>query len=238
MSTMHTEAAPIIARTAYEGPRDLPSGRTRGSHIRVSWTDPATGKPRTRAVSLDLAAKDPHEAAVQSIWPEPRSYVAKDWRNPYANDSGTRRAFKVRTLPDAIGVTITVQNDGMLSPWPAWLTDAEINRDPHGTRWEHRRWDVVFTFEGRRHSLVYSTGSLIESITGPEVLSSLFGDAASGTEDFDDFARDMGYDTEDRDAMRSAKRTWNACVTLNRQLRALLGDSFDEFETIAQEWEI
>lgn len=92
----------------------------------------------------------------------------------------------------------------------------------HGSR----SWTVTLKFEGREMRVPFYTGSALrDPPTAADVLRCIASDASSADDarSFGEWAADYGYSEESRDALR----TYRACESLAKQLRALLGDRYE-----------
>lgn len=93
-------------------------------------------------------------------------------------------------------------------------------------KWEHDSWNIVLTFQGRSMGVKFHTGSghRPNTPTIGDVLSSLSSDVSTviDSRGFEDWAGDLGYDTDSR----KAERTYNAVLAQVDELRELLGDDF------------
>ena len=100
----------------------------------------------------------------------------------------------------------------------------------YGEATEHRpdspnNWRVTLTFEGRQMSTDFYGGSAVTDISVADVLYSLLLDAEAGSQTFEDFCGDLGYDTDSR----SAYATWQACKKVRTKLRRFLDTSYGRF---------
>ncbi len=108
----------------------------------------------------------------------------------------------------------------------AGRTDSNPNMDS-STAMDH--WKVTIRAGRSRMSTVFSMGygHKGNAPTLADVLDCLASDASSVAQaDYDEWARDMGYDTDSR----KAERTYKACVRQGEKLKRLLGDS--AYETL------
>lgn len=84
----------------------------------------------------------------------------------------------------------------------------------------------------RRMSIPYHMGAAHNKPpTMWEVLSCLFMDAQSAEESFENWAADMGMETDSRKALA----TFKACQSIGKRLRALLGDDFGTFHELSRD---
>lgn len=122
------------------------------------------------------------------------------------------------TQPEPMTLDAFVSTHGLgmtVSP-----TDHNPFMEDKGRAMDH--WQCVLICGKRRFSVVFSMGSghLGKEPTIAEVLDCLASDAGSIDQSFEDWAKDLGMDTDSR----MAERTYNACVKSSKGLRRLLGD--------------
>lgn len=87
-------------------------------------------------------------------------------------------------------------------------------------------WRVTLRYQGRRLTVPFYTGPAIErEPSAADVLACICSDALAGEQDFGEFCREFGYDSDSR----RAEQTWRACAALAPKVRRLLGGSFDAF---------
>lgn len=96
--------------------------------------------------------------------------------------------------------------------------------------WKSRSnpWTVELRYRRRRLTVPFWTGVAITSEpTAADVLGCLLSDASSykSARDLEDWASDLGYDTDSR----KAEKTYRAVEKLTRKLRKFLGDDFESF---------
>ncbi len=123
---------------------------------------------------------------------------------------------------------------------------------PKDKRWSHFAWRVTLTVDGRAHTTDYKTGtgharkcpehySLEAWLQRPStptppstaaVLSCLLSDGQQGSESFESFCSDLGYDTDSR----SALDTYLACQATHTALRRLLGPLYSAACEAAQDY--
>lgn len=92
--------------------------------------------------------------------------------------------------------------------------------DPYGYSYK-----VTLRYRGRRLTVPFFCGSMAGEPTAADVVSSLILDARCGEYDFDEFCRELGYDSDSR----KAEKTWKACQAVAPKIRSLLGDDFEAF---------
>lgn len=110
---------------------------------------------------------------------------------------------------------------------------------------EASHWHVMLTCNGRSEAWEYSQGSAhrrerqrykrIGEAAPPcvaDVVSCLVSEAQSGDQTFEDFASDMGLDTDSR----RAHKTWLACVDTRIRLRNLLGEALDAIVDASEDY--
>lgn len=100
--------------------------------------------------------------------------------------------------------------------------------DGHPYEWDHRVWSVTLRTEGRRMQTRYMTGTGYKGEpTAETVLGSLLSDAGTVdySVDFEDWAANLGYDTDSR----KAERDYRATVRQTNRLKRFLSDRYDEF---------
>jgi hypothetical protein len=87
-------------------------------------------------------------------------------------------------------------------------------------------WKIRLTYQGRRLTVPFYTGSLAGEPSAADVISCLISDARAGEQDFESFCSDFGHDTDSR----KAEKTWNACKKTGPRVRAFLREDFEAFE--------
>lgn len=107
-------------------------------------------------------------------------------------------------------------------------------------RWQldSRDFSCRLTYQGRSMTVDYWMGRGIKhDPTVTEVLDCLLSDASSfdNARDFDDWASEFGYDTEDPAVLKQAKKTYNAIRKQAERLKTLLGDAYEEFISAERE---
>jgi hypothetical protein len=87
-------------------------------------------------------------------------------------------------------------------------------------------WTVTLRYKGRRMVVHYYTGLALSEPTAAGVLETLLTDAASieNSGSFEDWAADLGFDSDSR----SAETIYKATVEQTNKLRRLLGEEFQE----------
>lgn len=110
------------------------------------------------------------------------------------------------------------------------ITGGEL-RDvtPYGDKREHYRWTGKFRRQGRTLQIGFMQGVGLPGVPDPaRILQSAFEDAASVEYDaFDYWAAELGYETEDDDDQRKAKRIYNACERMRDRLERFFPNSAD-----------
>ena len=97
-------------------------------------------------------------------------------------------------------------------------------------------WKVTLYFGKRQLTVPFYKGfghqGRPPSVT--EVLSCLISDAQSvaNAVDFEDWCADFGYDTDSR----KAERTYKECVKIAGKLHKFLGDEFNKFAEVLQDY--
>lgn len=87
-------------------------------------------------------------------------------------------------------------------------------------------WKVTLRGFGRRMTVPFSMGPAHTS--EPEavgVLECLLSDSDVDNYDFEEWARNLGYDPDSR----KAEKTYKACQKLTEKLHKFLGENFDDF---------
>lgn len=93
---------------------------------------------------------------------------------------------------------------------------------------EFNPWTVTLRRKRRQLSVPFYTGPAItEDPDVHNVLDCILSDALAGEQDFEDFARDYGYDEDSR----RAYTTWEACGKMAERVRRFLvdADTFEEY---------
>lgn len=106
---------------------------------------------------------------------------------------------------------------------PAFEDPADHQRDP-GRRW----YDVTLTMDGRTMVVPFGMGSAhSERPSAADVLNCLASDASTYDQarGFEDWAADLGFDTDSR----KAERIYREVGKQARELRAFLGDKYDAY---------
>jgi len=94
--------------------------------------------------------------------------------------------------------------------------------------WQQRAhgYHCTLKYKGRQYSFDFWQGEAItEEPTAEGTLECLLSDAQAGSQDFEEFCGDMGYDTDSR----KAERTWKACQKVSEGMQRLLGDDYETF---------
>lgn len=85
-------------------------------------------------------------------------------------------------------------------------------------------WRVTLKHGRKRLTVDFFQGPAhCEEPTAADVLSCLCSDASAGSQDFEEFCRDFGYDLDSRKALR----TWKACASMAERLPRFLGDLYE-----------
>jgi hypothetical protein len=91
----------------------------------------------------------------------------------------------------------------------------------HGTH----PYKVKLTFQKRSMTVPFFMGPAHEKEpTAADVLSCLCSDARAADDSFEDWARDLGYDTDSREA----EATYKACCAIAPKLTRFLGEHYEE----------
>lgn len=103
-------------------------------------------------------------------------------------------------------------------------------RKPHDKQdeWQQNAngYTVTLRYKGRQMTTDFWMGSAIT--TEPDaasVLSCLLSDASAGSETFEDWCANLGYDTDSR----KAERIYKQCLEQTAKLKKLLGEDFEGF---------
>lgn len=93
--------------------------------------------------------------------------------------------------------------------------------------WDHKVWRMVLRTQGRRMQVQYYTGLAHGKPTAEDLLSSLVSDAHTvrNTDSFEDWAAELGFDPDSR----QAERDYRATQRQTERLARFLGDRYDEF---------
>lgn len=90
-------------------------------------------------------------------------------------------------------------------------------------------WDVTLHYQRRQMTVPFYTGSAItENPTAYDVLYCLISDADVENYDFEEWAENLGYDTDSR----KAEKTYNQCVAQTKKLHKFLGDDYELFTSV------
>lgn len=104
-------------------------------------------------------------------------------------------------------------------------TTSNPNIDPDGPPMDH--WRCELQRAGRRWTVYFSVGKGHKGAppTCADVLDCLASDSCGVDQSFEDWAADLGYDTDSR----KAERTFRICQEQARKLKAILGpDAYQE----------
>jgi hypothetical protein len=101
-------------------------------------------------------------------------------------------------------------------------------------RWQldARDFSCRLTYQGRSMTIDYWMGrGITRDPDATGVLDNLLSDASGfdSARDFNDWASDLGFETEDRESMKKAKKTYSAVQKQTERLKTLLGDDYEEF---------
>jgi len=106
----------------------------------------------------------------------------------------------------------------------AWEKQDDWQTNANGYR-------VALRYQGRTVALDFWMGAGIErEPEAADVIDCLLSDATSEGMSFKEWCREYGYDTDDRRKMRSAYRTFRACLRIARMVRHLLGSDYELFQ--------
>ena len=108
---------------------------------------------------------------------------------------------------------------------------------PTGERWPHHRWTARFRRNGRTLQIGYMTGiGRLGHPDATDMLASAFSDASSVEFDnFEGWARDMGYDREEYETWKRAERIYRACERMSNRLESFFGSSRQEWAEALQD---
>lgn len=101
-------------------------------------------------------------------------------------------------------------------------------------RWQldSRDFSCRLTYQGRSMTVDFWMGRGIKhDPDAAGVLDNLLSDASGFdcARDFEDWASDLGFETEDTESMKKAKKTFNAVRKQSERLKTLLGHDYEEF---------
>jgi hypothetical protein len=107
------------------------------------------------------------------------------------------------------------------------------------TGWEHLAFNVRLGYAGRTLTVPWRQGMGITTHPvhmADSILDSLISDACAWqqAEDFEDFASEFGYETEDPEDARRVRRIWQTIERLSPRVVALVGGQ-EEFDVLAYE---
>ncbi len=94
--------------------------------------------------------------------------------------------------------------------------------------WQKKSHDcrVTLRYRGRQYSVDFFMGqACTDEPDAAGVLDCLLSDAQLGTETFEEFCANLGYDTDSR----KAERMYKACEKTETKLRQFLGDDYETF---------
>jgi hypothetical protein len=98
----------------------------------------------------------------------------------------------------------------------------------NGQTWDHNVWSATLRTDGRQFTVTYRTGLGIKGTpTAEDILSAVLSDAGTAvyTDSFEDWADNLGYDTDSR----KAERIYRTVIRQTASLKRLLGDRYSEF---------
>lgn len=86
-------------------------------------------------------------------------------------------------------------------------------------------WRVTLKYKGRQLTTDFFGGSMVENPNAADVIHCLVMDAELGSQSFESFCWEFGYDP---DSM-SAHKLWKACSKQAPRVKRLLGDDYEYF---------
>lgn len=116
----------------------------------------------------------------------------------------------------------------------------KVHFEPIAARSNGQEWP----YEGAQHFLAtirykrrelqaeYSIGSAVKAPERSDLIACLLSDASAGSESFEDYCINFGYDTDSR----KAYATWLACQTTARDIKFLLGADLEMFQEAAEDY--
>jgi hypothetical protein len=163
----------------------------------------------------------------------------------------TDQPMRLQSLLDSLGVTLSL----------AFLGYQPETAKPKADRWPHFAWRVTLTRNGESYSSDYRTGighakpvptryadnfatktaaeanwfSNVKNVNKPtsaDITYSLMSDAQSGSDTFEDFCSNCGYDTDSRKAFD----TYLACQGALNGMRRLFREHFDAVSEATQDY--
>ena len=143
----------------------------------------------------------------------PRWYVTPDKWKPVDTEF---------VLPDPIDRLVTCHAEFVKSE-----PEGSKFYSDHLHKWidrERTHWTVTLTCNSQTVESPYNMGSAHDKPpSAQDVIWALALDAQAGTNTFEEFAGDFGYDTDSR----SAFATWEQCRDIELRLRRMFGEKFD-----------
>jgi len=113
-------------------------------------------------------------------------------------------------------VSCSAKYGDISTPWDK-LDDWQRQAHPYRVR---------LRYQGRQMSLDFFMGQAhTDEPDAAEVLSCLLSDASACDQSFEEWASELGYETDSR----KAERVYNMCVKQGEKLKLLLGDDFERF---------
>jgi hypothetical protein len=101
-----------------------------------------------------------------------------------------------------------------------------IGRTKHDG-WDCNEWIATLEYDGKMIETPFFTGLAIsEPIVDDVIYSLLMDNISSNHTNFEDWAEEMGYDTDSR----KAEQTYRNCLESGHKIRMLLGDDIEYFE--------
>lgn len=100
--------------------------------------------------------------------------------------------------------------------------------------WEHDKWAVTLHHGKKSLTTKYhaGTGHAMARPAVAAVLASLVSDADAGSESFEDFCSNLGYDPDSR----KAEKIWKACKQIAPKIKKFLGSDYRAVAEAAAEY--
>jgi hypothetical protein len=94
--------------------------------------------------------------------------------------------------------------------------------------WDCNEWKATLRYGKKQLTTPFYTGMAISEPSEDDILSSLLLDKScyDNARHFEDFANELGYDTDSR----KAEKIYNACGKTSKKLKKFLGDDLPEFK--------